>query len=251
MLARALGNDHEAADGVALAAWRLAQEHWKHDRKLIPLKTFKLLRAHQELIDVDLAEVRGDAVYVRGSCQYHQWLLDKQEAGRRGGLARVANAKAKASKDQAVASTSLDLLKQNQPSYSYSSSYSKENTEGDSRGELTPTWLALLWNTQCGTLPKLRNEKLQGARLQKARMRLKEYPRGPEWAEAIKRLAKSSFCNGSNPSKEHSNWRADFDFLLQPGKLDQILEGKYDDKGGGGPNAPHPFAKMLQGGSNG
>lgn len=110
----------------------------------------------------------------------------------------------------------------------------------------SPYWLAARWNEHCGSLPKIRNpERLNGKRLIAAKARLKEHPYGADWLEAIRRMAASPFCQGKNNKPgEHHGWRADFDFLLQPGRLDQALEGKWDAKGSVGTLSA--FARQQQ-----
>jgi hypothetical protein len=73
------------ADGIALSAWRLAQEFWRNDRNLIPKKTFDMLEGADHLIAANLAEVRGEEVYIRGSSMYHEWIHDSKVNGKKGG----------------------------------------------------------------------------------------------------------------------------------------------------------------------
>jgi hypothetical protein len=83
-LIKAIGDD-DLADVVAIRAWRLAQEFWKHARGLVPKSIFQHLRNAQDLIHAGLAEDLGDEVYVRGSSAYLDWLIERQESGRVGG----------------------------------------------------------------------------------------------------------------------------------------------------------------------
>lgn len=84
-LIRIVGGDSRLADGLVMAAWRLAQEFWKHERTLIPLAHFENLEDYQFLIQAKLAEIREDKVYIRGSSQYLDWTYEKKEAGKKGG----------------------------------------------------------------------------------------------------------------------------------------------------------------------
>lgn len=79
-LIRLLGGDTRKADGLAIETWRLAQEFWKHDRKLVPLTHFQALEDSQFLIEASLVEVRGDHVYIRGSSQYLEWVKEQRES---------------------------------------------------------------------------------------------------------------------------------------------------------------------------
>lgn len=90
---------------------------------------------------------------------------------------------------------------------------------------LNSHWLVELWNENSGQLPKCR-VPVSAERLRKIKTRVKSTDDRDRWREAILKLAESSFCNGENDR----SWIAGFDFLIQPGKLDVILEGKYDDR---------------------
>jgi hypothetical protein len=67
------------ADGIAVRAWRLGQDFWKHGRGLIPKELFDCLDGAAELIQSGLAEVRASFVYVRGSSAYLDWVAEKRE----------------------------------------------------------------------------------------------------------------------------------------------------------------------------
>lgn len=79
----AILGDQEKAVGRLILFWSVAQKYWKRDRQMIPLEVFKR-RDWQVLVDVGLAEIRGSEVYAKGSEQSFDWLLERQEAGRRG-----------------------------------------------------------------------------------------------------------------------------------------------------------------------
>ena len=55
------------------------------------------------------------------------------------------------------------------------------------------------------------------------------------WKAAMVRAERSSFLRG-----EKTDWRADFDFLLQQSSFLKLLEGKYDDRPPGGLKAAPP-----------
>lgn len=123
-LAEALGNE-PLADGTAIRAWRLAQEFWKHGRGLVPKAMFDMLKSGSNLVQVGLAEIRGDGVYIRGSSAYLDWIAERREAARLGGK---KSAEARATKPQANANQNQPNLKQTQPSYSSSFSGSKKKS---------------------------------------------------------------------------------------------------------------------------
>lgn len=83
-LVRLLG-DEGLADGRAIRAWRLAQEFWKHGRKLVPINLFETLQNFTELVRVGLAEARDGGVYIRGSSAYLDWTIEQKEKASRGG----------------------------------------------------------------------------------------------------------------------------------------------------------------------
>lgn len=99
--------------------------------------------------------------------------------------------------------------------------------DGTSKDEI-PFAILAYWNTK-GQLQKARS--MAGKRLKIARARLKEAFFALNWQPAIDRIAISSFCTGKVPTATHPNgWPADIDWFLRPGKIEQIIEGKYDDR---------------------
>ena len=92
------------------------------------------------------------------------------------------------------------------------------------REEVTPHPLLEIWNSNSGSLPKAKG--MSATRRKSADARWQENPSTEYWAEIVTRLARSSFCNGSNDR----GWKADFDFLIQPETQNKALEGKYDDR---------------------
>lgn len=97
----------------------------------------------------------------------------------------------------------------------------KEVGEKPSSDGLPP--LAIIWNENCGKLAKV--SKTNAARNKKSAERFKEdSPDG--WAEAVRKLAGSSFCHGNNKQ----GWKCTFDFLLKPESRLKALEGAYDDR---------------------
>lgn len=93
------------------------------------------------------------------------------------------------------------------------------------------TNIGIFWNENCSPLRKIRTpQNLSDKRLRRAKELHKNFT-DDEIKTAIKKMAASSFCQGKKSKEgQHSGWQADFDFLLQPGRLEQALEGKFDDK---------------------
>jgi hypothetical protein len=83
-LIKLLGEE-ELADGLAIRAWRVAQEFWGRGQRLIPREIFMTIEAAPKLIQAGLAEEREDSIYVKGSSQYHDWMLEKRKAAAAGG----------------------------------------------------------------------------------------------------------------------------------------------------------------------
>lgn len=122
-LIRILG-DEDKADGVAVKMWRLAQEFWKKDRGLVPNSIFETLENNQALVGCGLASLGNDGVYVRGSSQYHDWLHEQRENGKKGGIKsaqRPRDAKGRLLKSEATVQAKPKGV---QASYSSSSSSS-------------------------------------------------------------------------------------------------------------------------------
>jgi hypothetical protein len=66
----------------------------------------------------------------------------------------------------------------------------------------------------------------RGNRRRLANGRWKEHPNVDFWRNAVERVAASNFCCGESESK----WRANFDWLIRPGTVENIYEGKYDNR---------------------
>lgn len=83
MLAMKIG-DSEAI-GQCLKLWRVAQTYWVRG-ELIPESAFQYFGLSESLFDVDLAVRRDGGIYARGSKDYFAWLIQKSEAGKKGGI---------------------------------------------------------------------------------------------------------------------------------------------------------------------
>lgn len=85
-----------------------------------------------------------------------------------------------------------------------------------------------IWNEKAP--PKCpRVQKMTEGRCKAAKARLEEHKGEPGgslawWERVVAKVAASSFLRG-----DKAEWCADLDFVLKPGKLLGILEGKYDD----------------------
>ncbi len=74
----------EMAIGKLICFWRIAQKYI--DSEGVPLEVFNR-HEWKMIIDVGLAEVRGDFIYAKGSEKEFSWMKGRREAGRLGGLA--------------------------------------------------------------------------------------------------------------------------------------------------------------------
>lgn len=83
-LAKIMG-DPRLADALALSAWKTSQQFWIKDRAYVPLKVWTAIEDSDKLVEVGLAELREDGVYVSGSSLYHEWIVEQREANRAGG----------------------------------------------------------------------------------------------------------------------------------------------------------------------
>lgn len=156
----------DLADAAAIRMWRLAQEHWGRERQCVPIHVFEVLEAGPKLIQAGLAEVRGDVVYVRGSSQYHEWLLEKRDAAKKGGkksAQRPRNAKGQLQKtSKQTPSKGPSEPKQTQASYSYSSSGSCSDSNSDKlaiseKSPVNPvSFYCDLWQEKNGKNPDIR-----------------------------------------------------------------------------------------------
>lgn len=96
--------------------------------------------------------------------------------------------------------------------------------------------LVQLWNdTRPAELPAV--AMLTDDRRTAAAIALDEFPERSFWEAAIAELAHSRFLRGLEASKEHPNWKADFDWLFGRNKqgvsnLARLVEGRYRDTQG-------------------
>ena len=79
------------------------------------------------------------------------------------------------------------------------------------------------YNSTCTELPKL--IKLTETRKKKLKARLNDYGE-QELKDMFLKASKSDLLNGKNSS----NWKASFDWLLEPRNTIKVIEGNYDNK---------------------
>jgi len=78
------------------------------------------------------------------------------------------------------------------------------------------------WNSH-QQLPAVR--AVGNDRIQKLKARRKDPFFADNFEAAVDRICKSDFCLGASDR----GWKADFDWILQPGTVTKIIEGKYDN----------------------
>lgn len=75
------------AIGALVEAWIVAQEFWKIAQNGIPKPEWKKRLLNDEIIACGLAEDTGEFIKICGSEEHFSWLLQRINAGRKGGLA--------------------------------------------------------------------------------------------------------------------------------------------------------------------
>ncbi len=90
------------------------------------------------------------------------------------------------------------------------------------------------WNATADRagLPKV--QRLTEPRAKALRKRLDDCGGLPGWTAALTKLEASSFLTG----RSGKDWRANFDFVLQPSSFQKLLEGAYDDRRSNGADLP-------------
>jgi len=79
--------DKQKALGALVWAFIIAQKHYldESNDRLIPLNEWQRSGCEMKLIDFDFAEIREKGVYVFGSEKQFAWLVQRSEAGKKGG----------------------------------------------------------------------------------------------------------------------------------------------------------------------
>lgn len=220
--------DKQKALGALVWAFMVAQKYYLNQKtdRLIPIKEWEKQGCDNKLIAVGFAEEKNGMIYVKGSEKQFAWLMQRQEAGKKGGRPskrnKVVSTKAveKRGKAGETLLTPYSLL-----STHNSLPHNSLQGEGASDQRSAPTMhkLILLWNELCGELPKVKtSNKTRERKIKTVWPCLDE----SEWVQVIKKLAASDFCNGNNDRA----WKADFDFLLKPETYSRTQEGRYDNK---------------------
>jgi len=88
-----------------------------------------------------------------------------------------------------------------------------------------------IWNEVCAKAGLAKVQKITASRRSKLQRRLKSdfHDSFPQWRKYCQRIASSSFLTGRS-----SQWKATFDWCLEPKNMAKVMEGNYED-GGSGP----------------
>jgi hypothetical protein len=121
-------------------------------------------------------------------------------------------------------------LPTNQP---YNSTNNTEQTDHEEAADPIPfEKLRILWNETCLSYSKANGVNGNRRTLLAARWKVHA---DLDWgAKYFARIEASAFLKGKNDRK----WKATLDWILNAANMDKILEGKYDEKEGGGQHGP-------------
>jgi hypothetical protein len=135
-LVSALGS-FDLALGALVHAWLVAQRWYTTPERTIPIEEWGKQRLNDAIVTVGLATIHEGRVRISGAENQFAWLLERREAGRRGGMKRVKNAAVKQTQAQLEQTkqtqAQLEQTKQTQANEpSYSSSYSSSSSSSSS-----------------------------------------------------------------------------------------------------------------------
>lgn len=215
-----------AALGALAVAWDLAQRFYlKTEDKNIPKDEWDKHSLSDAIIKSGLAKIENGSVRVAGRDKYCSHLVQKQIAGKIGGLAKSRNRK------RELASDSTSKLVKASYSYSYSK---KEEGEGSNQTQKPkPKDILDLWNQQCEKSKGLQPARgLSSSRLAAIARLVEEMPNQQDWVDYFSKVGKSKFLTGKVPGKNGGDpFRANLDFVLHQGNFLKIVEGFYSSVG--------------------
>ncbi len=102
--------------------------------------------------------------------------------------------------------------------HSDSVSVSVSDSDKESKKEKTPQEIVTLFHEICPDLPKV--QKITQLRIVHIKARNREYP-GFDWRGYFETVAQSKFLMGNG------DWRATFDWLINPSNFVKVFEGNY------------------------
>lgn len=241
-----VGNEFVAI-GIMVKAFKLAQEFWGDNQKLIPIETWELY-PFSYLEKSGLAERTEAGVYVKGSQENFDWLYKKRTAGRAGGLksAQIRQDKygttkvLKLDKNEAPHEADMkhsmkhcftnDEAQSNPLSLSLSLNTYTSNKPSDNKAKKHDESLGMAgaivtaWNSALtGVLPPV--HRMTDKRKKQITAQLKKYPDMDHWQQAFEKVRDSDFLTGRS-----GHWKANFDWVLNENNRIKIIEGNYENK---------------------
>lgn len=110
-----------SADGLMVEAWRLSQEF---NGEFFNWKDYFDQAEVEHMSSCGLATLEQGLIYIKGSKECHEWLVERRRSGRIGG---TKSAQLRQAQVEQPSTTAQANVKQTQPSSSSSSSSSKKN----------------------------------------------------------------------------------------------------------------------------
>lgn len=190
-----LGCQYKAL-GALVLAWSLAQKWYKTPEKMIPKSEWENHGFPQGIIECGLAEVVGEKIKMRGADEQFQWLAQRIEAGRKGGLKSQGNL---ASDRQANAS------KRKPPTLtpSLSLSLSQAHSQKKKKAESVPAELSSAPVPGLESLESVFQERNVSSKLQATW--LNAFP-DPSWI--CSEIRKALAWEAANPNRKKKNFGA-------------------------------------------
>lgn len=219
------------AIGCMVTFWHAAQEFWGRGEQLLPMEVFHdVLGLPIEILDPDLgfAEVREEGIFCSDAQQKFNWILKNRENARRGGIARQKSKPNKINTNSQP--TACDSLSPLTPTLTLNTTLLTKSSRPLEK--FGPSDLAKIWNQKAPPmLPRVRDpEKMNSKWMRDAAARIKLIPDPKDWEAAIERIGRSDFLTGRQASKDHPNWRANFEWLIRTDTFDKLTSGHYDSK---------------------
>jgi len=194
---------HEAR-GCFLSAMRMAQKYWApkngKSEQLIPHEIWSAF-GFQVLIDVGLAEVKDEGIYVKGSKENFRWLVDRKRAGKIGGK---KSGKLRGYKTEAKRSKT----KQNEANVKQTSSKTKQTPSKTNPLTLTLTPTLTLTNNNTPSFFDANNEPKNCATSKKTKVKAKP-PRDTSWDDLAAKWLDFSTSMTPNGTSMYATWNVE------------------------------------------
>lgn len=200
--------DRKSADTISDFAAKLS----KH----LPFGEEVIRRAIQELLDEGVLHADGSRLIQKRMVRDADLSEKRASAGKKGSTA--TNAK-------------FDAAKQAANTEDEDGGEAGEASEGGQSGRASQRGqyaeLMALYNEICTSFPRIKS--LSEARKKAIRARLASGYTVESFKELFQKAEASSFLKGKNDR----NWQATFDWLIKDSNMAKVIDGNYDDNGGG------------------